>query len=123
LVENQWWSATETGDGRTPAASLSQLFSFNTNNDFYLEDGSYLNIRNVNLGYNLSPLVKKTGISNLRIFASISNLLIIKNKNNHAYNPEGATEGGVSGINSNPGFNQGSEPINRNIVFGVNVRF
>jgi hypothetical protein len=123
LVENQWWSAEDPGDGKTPAAALSQLFAYNTNTDYYLEDASYLNFRNLNLGYNASGFVQTKGIKSLRVYASVSNLLIIKNKNNHAYNPEGATEGGVTGINSTPGYNLGSEPINRTIVFGINVGF
>jgi hypothetical protein len=123
LAVNQWWSEDEPGDGKTPAAALSELFSFNTNTDYYIEDASYLNIRNINLGYNLSTLVKNSGIRSLRIYASAANLLIIKNKENHAYNPDGATGGTVSGINSTPGYNAGTEPINRTIVFGVNVGF
>lgn len=124
LAENQWWSEAEPGNGKEPAAALSQLFGYNTNTDYYIESGSYLNFRNVNLGYNLSTLAQKTNaIKSLRIYASVSNLLVIKSKNNHAYNPEGTTEGGVSGINSTPGFNLGSEPINRAIVFGVDVAF
>jgi TonB-linked SusC/RagA family outer membrane protein len=124
LVENQWWSEEEPGDGKTPAAALSQLFGYNTNNDFYLEDASFLNVRNVNLGYTLPEgIAQKIGMNSLRIYSSVSNLLVIKHKDNHAYNPEGTTRGEVSGINSTPGVNLGSEPLNRTIVFGVNVGF
>lgn len=123
LAERQWWSEEEPGDGKTPAAALSQLFAFNTNTDFYIEDASFFNFRNLNLGYNLSNILLSKGIKNLRIYTSMNNLFIIKNKNNHAYNPEGTTQGGVSGINSTPGVNRGSEPLNRVIVFGVNVGF
>ncbi|MEO5997320.1 MAG: TonB-dependent receptor [Chitinophagaceae bacterium] len=123
LVENQWWSASEPGDGKTPAAALSQLFAYNTNTDYYLENASYLNFRNLNLGYNVSSLIQSKGIRSLRVYISASNLFIFKDKNNHAYNPEGATEGGVTGINSTPGYNLGSEPINRTIVAGINVGF
>lgn len=124
LVENQWWSETEPGDGKTPAAALSQLFGYNTNTDFYIEDASFLNVRNVNFGYTVANIAKKNwGIKSMRVYSSINNLLVIKNKNNHSYNPEGSTEGEVSGINSNPGMNLGSEPINRTIVFGFNIGF
>ena len=123
LVENQWWSEDEPGDGKTPAAALSQLFGYNANTDFYLEDASFLSIRNVNIGYTFAEIAKKNwGVKNLRIYTSMNNLLLIKSKDNHAYNPEGTTQGEISGINSTPGMNIGSEPINRTIVFGVNVR-
>ena len=123
LAERQWWSESDPGDGKTPAAALSQLFAFNTNTDFYIEDASFFNFRNLNLGYNLSDLVKGKGFKSLRVYTSMSNLLIIKSKNNHAYNPEGTTEGSVSGINSTPGVNFGSEPLSRIIVLGVNIGF
>lgn len=124
LVENQWWSATEPGDGMTPAAALSQLFSYNTNTSYYIEDASYMAVRNLNLGFTLpSDLVQKVGMTNLRVYTSVNNLLVLKDKGNHAYNPEGTTQGEIGGINSTPGVNMGSEPINRTIVFGLNVGF
>jgi len=123
LVKNEWWSESEPGDGKTPAASLSQLFDFNTNTDYYIENASYLNVRNVNLGYTFSKLAPHIHLNNLRAYISVSNLLIIKSKDNHAYNPEGVTAGGVSGINSTPGFNDGSNPLVTGVVFGLNVTF
>jgi TonB-linked SusC/RagA family outer membrane protein len=122
LAENQWWSEAEPGDGKTPAAALTQL-TYNTGTDFYVEDASYLAVRNLNFGYTVPvELVKNIGMTNLRFYTSVNNLLIIKNKDNHAYNPEGMM-GEVDGINSMPGLNTGSEPINRTIVLGVNVGF
>lgn len=122
LVENQWWSEADPGDGMTPAAALSQL-TFNTGSDFYIEDGSFMALRNLNLGFTLpSGLVEKIGMNNLRLYTSMNNLIVIKSDDNRAYNPEGMM-GSVSGINSTPGLNTGSEPINRTIVFGLNVGF
>lgn len=124
LVENQWWSPEEPGDGQTPAAALSQLIQYNSNTDFYIENGSYLSIKNLNIGYtlpaNISP---KIGMERFRIYASINNLLVIKDKNNHAYNPEGMTGGEIGGINSIPGYNSGSEPIARVFALGLNISF
>jgi hypothetical protein len=123
LVENQWWSEAEPGDGKTPAIRISHLYGFDTPTDYYLENASYLNFRNLNLGYNLTGLAQKVkGLQSLRIYTSISNLLIIKDKNNHSYNPEGDTTWGIYG--STPGFNEGgTEPMNRVVIFGINVGF
>jgi len=124
LVENQWWSEEEPGDGMTPAASLSQLFGYNSATDYYVENASYFTIRNVNLGYTFADIAKKNwGVKSLRLYTSVNNLLVVKSKDNHSYNPEGTTQGEVSGINSVPGVNYGSEPITRTIVFGVNIGF
>ncbi|MEX2512064.1 MAG: TonB-dependent receptor [Cyclobacteriaceae bacterium] len=123
LAERQWWSEAEPGDGSTPAAALSQLFGYNTNNDFYLEDASFLNIRSLNLGYTFPSFMEGKGIQSLRIYSSVNNLLVITHKDNHSYNPEGSTRGEISGINSTPGVNLGSEPLNRTFVLGINLGF
>src|SRR5690625_5176454 len=124
VVENQWWSVDDPGDGMTPAAALSQLTSFNANTDYYIEDASYLSIRNVNLGYTLPARVTQwMGIRGVRIYTSINNLLMITSDDNYSYNPEGYTTGEIGGINSTPGFNGGAEPVNRVYSMGVNIDF
>lgn len=124
LAENQWWSPEEPGDGKTPAAALSQLVQYNANTDYYIENASYLSIKNVNLGYTLpAHIAPKIGMKSLRIYFSANNLLLIRDKNNHAYNPEGTTGGEISGINSIPGYNAGSEPISRIFALGLNIDF
>ncbi|CAN5473935.1 TonB-dependent receptor [soil metagenome] len=46
------------------------------NNTYWLRKNNYLRLKNVEIGYNLSPsILKRTGISNLRIFAGGVNLL------------------------------------------------
>src|SRR5690606_41977956 len=50
LVENQWWSPSKPGNGKEPATALSQL-AWVSNSDYYLEDASFLAIRNLNFGY------------------------------------------------------------------------
>ncbi len=124
LVENQWWSPEDPGDGKTPAAALSQLVQYNANTDYYIENASYLSFRNINLGYTIpSHIAPKLGMKNLRVYVSINNLLLIRDKENHAYNPEGTTGGEISGINSIPGYNAGSEPISRVFALGLNIDF
>lgn len=123
LIENQWWSAKEPGDGMSPATALSQL-SYVSNTDFYLEDASFLAIRNINLGYTLpGSIAQKFGMSTFRIYATVSNPKMFTRKGFHGYNPEGFTNGEISGINSTPGFNNGAEPINRIYALGINVNF
>lgn len=123
LVANQWWSEAEPGDGRMPAAALSQL-EFQGNSDIYIEDASFLAVRNLNLGYTLpGAWSRKLRMSSCRIYTSINNLLMITKKEFHGYNPEGYTTGEVQGINSTPGYNAGSEPVNRVYTFGINVNF
>ncbi|SMD18157.1 SusC/RagA family TonB-linked outer membrane protein [Pedobacter nyackensis] len=124
LVETQWWSPQEPGDGRMPAAALSQL-NFQGQSDIYLENASFFAIRNLNLGYNLpAELARKLRLSSIRVYSSINNLLVVTDKGFHGYNPEGYTQGDISGSLSMPGYNQnGSEPLNRVYTLGLNVGF
>lgn len=122
LVEKQWWSEAEPGDGKSPAAGTSNL-SYLTNSDFYLEDASFLGLRNLNIGYKLSSAVaKKLQMKNCRVYLSMNNLFMLTRKGFHGYNPEGYTGATINGIEA-VGYNQGSEPINRVVSFGMNVNF
>ena len=123
VVENQWWSEAEPGDGKTPAASLAAL-QYVGNTDYYLEDASFLAIRNINLGYTLPrSILERLKLTNMRVYVSMSNALMLTKEGFNGYNPEGYTQGGINGINSMPGLNLGSEPINRTIVLGLNMNF
>ncbi len=124
LAERQWWSEEDPGSGKWPGMAADSQQSFLDPTDLYIENSSYFSINNINFGYTLSDIItKKIGISNFRIYTSINNLLFIKNKSNHSYNPEGYTFGEIQGVDSTPGFNYGSEPLNRVVTFGVNLSF
>lgn len=74
-------------------------------------DGSYFKIRNIQLGYNMpNRWSEKIGIHNIRFYATGGNLLVLtKSPLLKNYDPEG---GGSE-----------SYPINRQVVFGVNIDF
>ena len=121
VVENQWWSEAEPGDGMTPATSLARL-EYVGNSDYYLEDASFLSVRSVNFGYTVpASFLEKFRMSGLRVYLSMSNALLLTAKGFNGYNPEGFTSAGINGINSQPGLNNGTEPINRTIALGLNL--
>ena len=123
VVEGQWWSEEEPGDGEHPATSLAAL-EYVGNSDYYLEDASFLAVRNINLGYTFpASIAGKLSLSQLRLYLSVSNALMVTSNDFHGYNPEGYTTNGISGINSQPGLNNGAEPIPRIIALGINVSF
>jgi len=122
VTEGQWWSPEEPGDGNHPAASLSVL-QYVGSSDYYLEDASFLAVRNINLGYSLpANLLDNFNVNNLRVYFSVSNPFMFTKDGFNAYNPEGRTNG-ISGPGSWPGLNNGSEPINRTFAFGINMNF
>lgn len=123
IVENQWWSEEEPGDGKQPATSLAAL-NFVSDTDHYIENASFLAIRNVNLGYTFpARLLERMGnINTLRLYLSVSNLHIFTSKDFNGYNPEGFTNA-EQGTAFKPGHNDGSEPIPRIVALGLNVNF
>ena len=81
------------------------------NNSRFVEDGSYLRLKNVQLGYTLpKTLVGKIGLSHARFYLSGSNLLTITKYS--GYDPE------VGG-----GVDYGNYPQARTVMLGVNLNF
>lgn len=84
--------------------------------DQVIEDGSYLRLKTVSLGYNIpAGILKKMHIKNLRLTAAAQNLLTWTNYS--GMDPE------VSSRNSTltPGFDFSAYPHARTLVFGLNA--
>ena len=104
-------------DAWTPAnpnSDIPALTTSDTNNEgrvssYFIEDGSYVKLRTVQIGYNLPQSVnEKLHVDRIRFYASAQNLLTIKSNKFTGADPE------------NPGFNY---PIPLNLTFGLNVSF
>ncbi|RPD43329.1 SusC/RagA family TonB-linked outer membrane protein [Chitinophaga barathri] len=83
-----------------------------------VEDGSYLKLRTVSLGYNIpGELLRRAKIRNFRVYASAQNLYTWTNYSGK--DPE------VSGRNGNltPGFDYAVYPHSLSYVLGLNVTF
>lgn len=96
---------------------LSQADRFNYNGSTYnLEDGSYLRIRNIQLGYNFGKdLMQKWKITNLRLFVNIQNLVTWKH--NYGYTAE------YGGDATAFGYDNAGGAIPRISTVGLNVTF
>lgn len=118
---NNRWHGPGTSN-TTPSAFLSDGANGQPNS-FYVQDGSYLRIRNVQLGYNLPATVaEKIKMSSLRIYISGQNLATFTKYK--GFNPEvqAITTGGVqAGINQ--GIDNGVTPIYAIFNLGVNATF
>ncbi|MCD0487329.1 TonB-dependent receptor [Pedobacter sp. MC2016-14] len=84
-----------------------------------VENGSYLRVRNITLGYRLNDdVLKKIAIKSARVYLTAQNPFLITKYS--GYNPEA----NVSGSNPiTPGVDQGSYPAARTIIVGVNFGF
>lgn len=94
----------------------------NNNNrisDRYIEDGSYLRIKNISLGYTFkSSLIKHLRLESLRVYCNIQNLhTFTKYK---GYDPE---VGASTAANNVYGLDNGRYPSPTTYSFGLNVSF
>ena len=87
--------------------------------DRYLEDGSYLRIKNIMLGYTVpAKWIRKFQIENLRVYANIQNLHTFTKYT--GYDPEV----GVNTMTSNVfGMDNGRYPSPQSYTFGLNISF
>lgn len=111
---NRW-----TGEGTTNSfprvttgANSNSLFS-----SFYVEDGSYIRIQNVQLGYTFSgQYMTPIGIDKFRIYASVNNLYTFTEY--QGYDPAASSGAPIGG-----GIDQGFYPVPRTYLLGVNLKF
>ena len=96
---------------------LSQAHRINYNGSTYnIEDGSYLRIRNVQLGYNLpTSVLSKIKIKSVRVFANLQNPITWKH--NLGYTAE------FGGDATQFGYDSGGGAIPAVTTFGLNVTF
>lgn len=97
--------------------SNAKNFASKTNMDIYVQDGDYLRLRTVQLGYNFSnKKLQNTGISNLRLYLSANNLFTISKY--IGINPEGTSSDALQ-----QGFVRGSNLVPMTIIAGFNITF
>ena len=102
------WSTTNP-DSDIPALSLSDNNNEKRVSSYWVENGSYLKLRTIQLGYNFpKSIASKLSMQRLRMYLSAQNLLTIKSSSFTGVDPE----------NPNYGY-----PIPLNITFGLNVTF
>ena len=88
--------------------------NFGRMSDFYLEDGDYVRLKTVQIGYTLpSDAISKIGAQKLRLYVTGENLATLTNYT--GYDPE--IGGNVLGID------RGYYPQARSFMFGVNLQF
>lgn len=89
------------------------------NSSYFVEDGSYLRVKNISLSYNLDILpLRKIGVSRIQPFVSASNLITWTNYT--GMDPEVNQWGNNGAVQ---GMDWGTYPQSRSFVFGLNVEF
>lgn len=83
---------------------------------YWIEDGSYFRIRNVQLGYNFSSdFIRKLQLKSLRLYFNVQNLATFTNAT--GFTPE------IGGNATSFGVDNGTYPIPAIYTFGLNLNF
>ena len=120
----QWYDHIENVRVANPSASLPRAVIGDPNDndrisDRYIEDGSYIRLKNIALGYTFpKKWIKTIGVENLRVYMNIQNLLTITGYD--GYDPEI----GVNTQNVNVyGMDFGRYPSPTTYSFGLSLTF
>ena len=119
VVLNRWQNVGDitnvpkvTTDGSTNNSRISS---------HYVEDGSYLRLKALTIGYNLpKSLLDRIGLTSIKLYATGENLFTITNYS--GFDPEVSAFGGDSSAatrNLATGVDYGTYPQTRNIIFGI----
>jgi TonB-linked SusC/RagA family outer membrane protein len=119
-----WFEDPENVRIANPGATLPRATTGDPNDndrlsDRYIEDGSYLRVKNITLGYTFPKrIIQKARIDNLRLQVNIQNLLTFTKYT--GYDPEiGASTASVNVM----GLDNGRYPSPTAYSFGVNITF
>ncbi len=112
-VLGAWSHPGQITDIPRPSFLLQNYFP---NSSEFVENGSFLKIRTVNLGYNFG---KTKVFSNLRIYAEVQNLLTVTKY--IGFDPEVSSTGG--GNDQTAGIDYAAYPPARTISFGLDLKF
>lgn len=119
IALDRWQSESNPGNGQVNKANRKQTGYNGRTSTWHLEDGSYLRLQNVALGYTLPETwTRHFYVEKMRIYVSGQNLVTFTKYS--GYNPE---------VNARPdsaltpGEDYGTYPLARTFMFGVNVTF
>lgn len=117
--------STNTLDAWTPSkanSNIPALSTLNSNNElqpssYYVEDGSYIRLKTITVGYNFdSSFSKKLGMNKLRFYLVGQNLFSLTSFTGFDYEVSGLSAGGI-------GVAGYGIPHTKSMTFGINANF
>ncbi len=117
---NRWVSESQPGDGKTPRATkLDQNQNWRFYSDRWIEDGSFMRLRNLTVSYTLpDSWVQNINISRCKLSITGQNLFTITNYT--GFDPEVSSNAQSAYF---PGYDLGAYPLARSVIFNINVIF
>jgi len=101
--------------------SIGSSSSAFTPSSYALEDGSFLRVNNITIGYALpvtASIMRKTGLTRFRIYATVNNVAILTSYS--GFDPEVNTKRATP---LTPGVDYSAYPRSRGYVCGINLNF
>lgn len=117
---NQFASYNNRWTESNPTSNMPRVNAIGANvySSLYVEDGSYLKLKTISIGYNFLPkTLKPIGIEAARVYVSAENIATITGYSGS--DPEVSTRNSVL----TPGFDWSAHPRSFNASFGINVTF
>jgi TonB-linked SusC/RagA family outer membrane protein len=120
VLNDRWISESEPGSGDYPRADrdTGDHGENNRASSYQVQDGSYVSLKNVQLGYNLPVGSLNNFAKKARIYVSATNLAIFTDY--IGFNPEVNLQASNS---LTPGEDYGAYPLARTIQLGINLEF
>ncbi len=113
-VLGRWTGAGSTNNARTPRYSFTDANSNIRVSDRYVEDGSFVKIKNIQLGYTFPASLTGKIFSRLRIYAQVRNAYTFTNYT--GFDPE------IAGGILDTGIDRGAYPQPRTYAVGIDIK-
>ena len=110
----RWTGAGSTNDARNPRYSFTDANSNIRVSDRYVEDGSFVKIKNIQLGYTFPASVTNKILSRLRIYGQVKNAYTFTKYS--GFDPE------IAGGILDTGIDRGAYPQARTYAVGIDIK-
>lgn len=111
----RWTGPGTTDDARYPRYSFTDANSNIRVSDRYVEDGSFVKVKNLQLGYNFSRSTLGNLFNSVRVYAQVKNAFTITNYT--GFDPE------IAGGILDTGIDRGAYPQARTYAVGLDIKF
>lgn len=116
-VKDRWRSPENPGSGVYPRTKTGTTALGRSVNTQWLEDGSYLSVKNITLGYNI-PVKNNVLLKRLRVYGTVQHAFIFTKYT--GINPEISLDG-LNG--TSPGIDENAYPVPRVFAIGISASF
>lgn len=117
---NRWVSAEHPGDGKTPYGKTGYDLVLT---DYPLQNGSYVCLRNLTMGYTFSKKQLNNKLNGIRLYLSGNNLAYIWSKDYKGVNPESRSTTNQYASPMISGYQRGGFPLTSTVTFGIDLKF